>query len=274
MQQHSFFAIAVSVSFLLVSSTACTLRSDNDDSGKPSSGEFYTLSETVPRGDVESLVAHLSVGVGELMVTGGSDQVLEADFEYSQENWQPAVSFSQEGTDGELRIHQPELAEEFDMDFGDDQRNTWRIRLNDAVVQTLNCEIGAGETELDLRGTSLRSLNIDAGIGQHDIILTDTSLPELAIDAGVGEVNVDLSGGWRNHLRADINGGIGELNLTVPTDVGVRLDVSGGLGSVDVPPSYTKAGSTYTNAAYDQAEYRLEIDVDAGMGSIEVEEAE
>ena len=256
--------------FFIAITASCTLRSGSDHSDEPPSGEFYTLSEAVPRGTVTTVTTHLSLGIGELIVFGGSDQLLEADFEYSQESWQPAVSFAQ----GKLTIDQPELADEFDMDFGDNQRNVWRVRLNNEVAQTLECEVGAGETNLDLRGMSLRRVDIDAGVGEHRIILTDTSLPELTIDAGVGEVNVDLRGEWRNHLRAEIDGGIGELNLLVPPRVGVRLDVSGGLGSVDVPSSYEKSDNVYTNAAYDQAEYRLEIDIDAGMGSIEVAEAE
>ena len=61
-------------------------------------------------------------------------------------------------------------------------------------------------------------------------------------------------------------------NLQVPANVGVRLEVSGALGSVDVPSDYTKEGNTYTNVAYEQAEHRLDFGIDAGLGSIEVEE--
>ena len=221
---------------------------------------------------MERVTTRLSLGAGKLTVTGGADPLMEADFEYNQENWRPDVRFEQQGTTGELTIDQPDLTDGFDLDLGDNQRSEWRIRLNDDVPQIIECKIGAGETELDLRGMLLERVDVDAGVGEHTIILTDTSLPELTVDAGVGEVTIDLTGRWTNNLRTEIDGGIGELNLAVPTDVGVQLDVSGGLGSVDVPPGYVQDGRTYTNAAYDQAEYRLDIDVDAGLGSIDVEE--
>ncbi len=251
--------------------TACTVRSDNN---QEEPAELRTLTETVARNNIDRLTTRISLGAGKLLITGGADQLMEADFEYSQEEWKPEIDFRSEGTEGRLSIDQPGLGDDFNFKFGDNQRNEWRIRLNDEVDQSLECRMGAGESELDLRGLTLGQVDIDAGVGEHEILLSNTSLPELTLDVGVGEVTLDLSGDWKNHLRADINGGIGELNLRVPTNVGVRLDVSGGLGSVDVPPGYTKDGNEYTNEAYQSSEYRLEIDVDAGIGSIDVEEGE
>lgn len=258
-------------SFLLalsVLATSCNIRSNSNE--EPT--ELRTLSESVARNNVDRLTTRISIGAGKLLITGGADQLVESDFEYSQKNWKPKINFRSTGAEGELSIDQPDLADNFNFDFGNNQRNEWRIRLNDEVLQTLECRMGAGESELDLRGLTLRRVDIDAGVGEHEIILANTSLPELALDVGVGEVTLDLSGAWKNNLRAEIDGGIGELNLKVPVSVGVRLDVSGGLGSVDVPSEYTKDGDAYVNDAYQSAEYRLEIDVDAGIGSIDVEE--
>ena len=267
---HSTLSTSALISFILLGMiAACGIRSD---SNQEEPAELRTLSKSVARNNVDRLTARISIGAGKLLVTGGADQLMEADFEYSQENWEPEIDFQSDGAEGQLSIDQPSLADDFNFNFGNNQRNEWRIRLNDEVLQTLECRMGAGESELDLRGLALRRVDIDAGVGEHEIILINTSLPELTLDVGVGEVTLDLSGAWKNNLRAEIDGGIGELNLKVPVGVGVRLDVSGGLGSVDVPPGYTKDGNAYVNEAYQGAEYRLEIDVDAGIGSIEVEE--
>lgn len=255
---------------LLLITTACQVRSDRSDEA---SDETHTYSETLSQSEVERVTTRLSMGAGRLIVTGGADQLLEADFEYNQDSWKPEISFEERKGEGDILVEQPDFTDDLDIDLDDDQRNEWRIRLNDKVEQVLVCKIGAGQTELDLRGLSLTRVDIDAGVGEHEIILTDTSLPEFSLDAGVGEVTIDLTGTWQNNFIAEIDGGIGELNLKVPANVGVRLDVSGGLGSVDVPSGYTKDGNTYTNAAYAGADYRLDIDVDAGLGSIEVEEA-
>ena len=265
----TFSTSALALLTLLGAATACSVRSDNTQE-EPT--ELRTLTETVARNNVDQLTTYISIGAGKLLVTAGADELMEADFEYNQESWKPEIDFQSSGIEGQLSISQPDLTDDFDFNFGDKQRNEWSIRLNDEVLQTLECRMGAGESELDLRGLTLRRVDIDAGVGEHEIILANTSLPELTVDVGVGEVTLDLSGTWKNHLRAEIDGGIGELNLKVPADVGVRLDVSGGLGSVDVPSGYTKDGNVYINEAYQSAEYRLEIDVDAGIGSIDVEE--
>lgn len=267
----TFSPSALTLLTLLGGATACNIRPNN---AQEEPTELRTLTETVARNNVDHLTTRISIGAGKLLVTAGADKLMEADFEYTQESWKPDIDFQSSGSEGELSIDQPGLTDDFDFNFGDKQRNEWRIRLNDEVSQTLECRMGAGESELDLRGLTLRRVDIDAGVGEHEITLANTSLPELTVDVGVGEVTIDLSGVWKNNLRAEIDGGIGELNLKVPTDVGVRLDVSGGLGSVDMPPGYTKEGNTYINAAYQEAEYRLEIDVDAGIGSIDVEEEE
>ncbi len=264
--------LSTSVLFSLVllgAATSCGIRADNN---QEESTELRTLTETIARDSIDRLTTRISIGAGKLLVTAGADQLMEADFEYNQESWKPEIDFQSSGDKGQLSISQPDLTDDFNFNFGDKQHNEWSIRLNNDVLQTLECRMGAGESELDLRGLTLRRVDIDAGVGEHEIILANTSLPELTVDVGVGEVTIDLSGTWKNHLRAEIDGGIGELNLKVPTNVGVRLDVSGGLGSVDVPPGYTKDGNVYINEAYQDAEYRLEIDVDAGIGSIEVEE--
>ena len=256
---------------LALATTACNIRT-NTNQEEPA-GELRTLSESLSPDGVERVTARLSIGAGRLLVTGGTSELMEADFEYNRESWRPEISFEQDGSAGDLLVKQPGLTGDFDINLGDNQRNEWRIRLNDRVPIDLECEIGAGETDFDLQGLTLNSVDIDAGVGKHTINLTDTNLPELTIDAGVGEVNIDLRGSWSNNLRADIDGGIGSLNLQVPIEVGVRLEVSGALGSVDVPSDYFKDGNTYTNAAYEQAEHRIDIDVDAGLGSIEVEES-
>ena len=252
--------------FLLIAS--CHIQTNE------ASGEERTLTETIASEGVESVTTDLSISVGQLVITGGADQLMEGEFTYQQADWKPEIDFQKDGTTGRLTIQQPNLGENLNISFGNNTANQWLVRLNDRVLQELHCKIGAGETELDLRGLSLNSVHIDAGVGQHEVNLTDCSVPELVINAGIGEISVDLTGRWKNDLKGEINGGIGTLNLILPRDVGVRLDVQGGLGAVDVPTDFQRDGQTYTSAHYDEDAHRLNLDIKAGMGSIEVTVAE
>lgn len=244
--------------------TSCHIQTNE------ASDEERTLTETIASEGIETVTTDLSISVGQLVVTGGADQLMEGEFTYQRADWKPEIDFQQSGTTGRLTIQQPNLGENLNISFGNNTSNQWLVRLNDQVLQELNCKIGAGETELDLRGLSLNSVHIDAGVGQHEVNLTDCSVPELVINAGIGEISVDLTGRWKNNLKGEINGGIGTLNLILPGDVGVRLDVQGGLGAVDVPTDFRREGQTYTSAHYDEEAYHLNLDVKAGMGSIEV----
>lgn len=233
--------------------------------------DTQTLSQTIKANGAESVSTSIKMKAGKLIVTGGASELMNADFTYNYESWEPEISYETEDDLGFLTVEQPKM-ESININFdGDDDINEWVIQLNNDVLQDLSCNLGAGETDLDLRGLSLNSVDINAGVGEHTINLQDCSLPELDIQAGVGEVSIDLTGEWRNDLEADIKGGIGELNLSLPGTVGIRLKIAGGLGEVDVPGNFQKDGRTYTNDLYDNVEYRLEFDIKAGLGSINVE---
>ena len=258
--------ILYTLSLLLLSACDITINTSREEPG-----EVQTVTQSIDPKGVSSVSTSIEMKAGKLKVTGGAHKLMDADFTFNHESWEPEISYETQDETGFLSIEQPDM-NSFTINFNeDDQINEWVVQLNDDILQDLSLSMGAGETELDLRGLSLNSIHIKAGVGEHTINLRDSSVPELDIQAGVGEVNIDLSGEWRNDLDAEIKGGIGELNLKLPSDVGIRLDIAGGLGSIDVPDSFSKDGHEYTNAQYETAEHRLEFEIKAGMGSINVE---
>ncbi len=262
MQKHLIY------SCLLVAFTACDIPFST---AQEEPGETQTITQQIEAEGAESVSTTIEMRAGKLTVTGGAKQLMNADFTFNYDSWEPEISYETQDETGFLAIEQPEL-QNLNINLGDDEQvNEWVIQLNDNVLQDLSCNMGAGETDMDLRGLTLNSLDIKAGVGEHTINLRDCSLPELDIKAGVGEVTIDLTGEWRNNLVADIKGGIGELNLSLPGTVGIRLDIAGGLGDIDVPSSFRKDGRIYTNDLYETAEHTLDFDIKAGLGSINVE---
>jgi len=253
---------------LFFSLAACDI---NINTSREEPIETQTLSQSIDANNAETVSTSIEMKAGKLIVTGGAKQLMDADFVYNYESWEPEITYETEGETGFLTIEQPKM-KSININFDDNEQvNEWTVKLNDNILQDLSCNLGAGETDLDLRGLALNSVDINAGVGEHKINLQDCSVPTLEIQAGVGEVSLDLTGEWRNDLNADIKGGIGELNLLMPGTVGIRLKVTGGLGEVNVPSNFQKDGRTYTNDLYESAEYRLEFDIKAGLGSINVE---
>jgi hypothetical protein len=115
----------------------------------------------------------------------------------------------------------------------------------------------------------LTRLHLKAGAGDFTVNLANTSVPKLDIEAGVGEIKLDLSGKWSNNLEAKINGGIGEITLKLPRKTGVRVKVNG-LGSIE-NAGFTKQDGYYVNEAYKKTEATLNIEINGGLGSVNLE---
>jgi predicted membrane protein len=133
-------------------------------------------------------------------------------------------------------------------------RNTWDVRLNDAVPMDLDVVLGVGTSELRLGSLSLRNLSVRGG---------------------AGETTVDLSGKPSRDLVARVESGVGELRLRVPRDAGVRITgVQDGIGDWQAEGFTKRAGdeNAVYNAAYDTAQYKYVIHLLRGVGSIRVEQ--
>ena len=211
-------------------------------------GELRTESKSVELGDAKSVRVKMVLGAGNLVVTGGAEKLLEADFTYNVAKLKPEVEF----TDGTLVVQHPDVRGYRTLQDIKDFRNEWDLRLNNDVPMNLSLEMGAGTSDLQLAGLSLTGL---------DIIL------------GAGKSTFDLSGGWRRDLDVTIDSGAANITVRLPSDVGVRVEVVAGVGRIE-STGLTKDGNIYTNAAYGVSDVTLQVNVEAGIGQIYLEEAD
>jgi hypothetical protein len=194
---------------------------------------------------------------------------LEADFTYNVAELEPDVEYRND----KLSVLTPDVESRnigtlWDLD---DYRYEWDLRLNDEVPMDMNITMGAGTSDLDLGSLSLRTLDIDAGAGEITLDLSGTtSLTRLSVDTGVGEITIDLTGDWQQDLDAAIRAGVGRLTILLPRDVGVRVDVEGGISDIDTR-GLNRDGDDYVNDAYGESEVTLRIEIDAGIGQIDLE---
>jgi len=209
-------------------------------------GDMVTETESFELGEVRSLEVDLSVNIGSLRVRGGADDLADIEFRYNVAEWKPKVDYSETGGRARLRIKQPDHQER---SISHDAKNSWEIALNSGVELTLNLDMGIGESDVALGGTSLRTLDIDQGIG---------------------EMTLDLTGEWTDDLNVIIDGGIGAATIRVPDGTGVRIKADTGIGGVSAM-GFTRSGGAFVNAAYGEPGATIEIDVDAGIGSITIQ---
>jgi len=207
-------------------------------------GELRTDSQSVELDGVESVNVEIDIWAGELGVSGGADKLLEANYTYNVDALKPEIEYS----DGTLIVEQSG-SHGFSSWAPGDYRCGWDLRFNDDVPMDLNVNFGIVEGDLELGSLNLTSFEIDMG---------------------AGAVVIDLSGDWKNDLDADIAAGVGKLTLLLPSDVGTRLEVDVGAGTINAP-DLTREGNVYTNDAYGKSDVTLCIDIEGGVGEINLE---
>jgi hypothetical protein len=207
-------------------------------------GKMQHDSKSVDPKDADSARASLKMGAGELNLTGGADQLMEADFSYNVSEWKPKVSYDVSGQEGELIVKQGGANE--DVRLGGDARNEWDISFNDEVPTDLVVQMGAGESDLDLDSLALKGLDLQMG---------------------AGKTTVDLTGDYAQSFDASIEGGVGEATVLLPSEVGVKAKAEGGLGKINAK-GLKKVGDSYVNDAYGESDTNLSVDVKGGVGVI------
>src|SRR5215213_8781898 len=206
-------------------------------------GKMQEESKSVAPKNAQSVRAQLKMGAGELNVTGGADQLMEADFSYNVSEWKPKFSYDVSGKEGEHVVKQGS-AEGGKLSGG--ARNEWDIGLNDEVPTDLAVQLGAGESDLDLDSLSLTGLDLQMG---------------------AGKTTVDLTGDYAQDFDASIEGGVGEATVLLPSEVGVKANAEGGLGKINAK-GLKRVGDSYVNDAYGESDVNLKVDVKGGVGEI------
>jgi hypothetical protein len=193
--------------------------------------------------NAKTVDASLQSSSGEVIVSGGSSRLLDADFSYGDSYSSPRVEYAVDSGVGHLNIIQDDQTAHF---MG--SHNTWNLRLSNEVPLELKVEMGAGEGRFHLR---------------------DVPLTNFTLEMGAGHVDVDLTGERKKDLDADIEGGVGQATIRLPRNVGVIVQASGGIGAVNAR-GLKHDGNDYVNDAYGKTPATIHLKVEGGVGEIEL----
>ena len=208
------------------------------------SRDWIRTTKTIERGDVEVLDARLKLTSGDLSIAGGTDQLLDANFAYANKNWKPRVRYSESGKRGTLKLTQPERGTV----ILPNSLNKWELYLNEAVPLTLSIEMGAGHATLELGALPISRFDLSMGAGQTEIDLRGDWKNDLKADirGGVGHVRVRLP---KNvGVRVRVRGGLGSVQvdglerrggayvneLYGKSDVTLDIKIDGGIGLIEI----------------------------------------
>jgi len=231
-------------------------------------GDLTRTNTTIELGDADQVRVTIKMGAGELKVDNGADDLMEAGFTYNVPDWEPTVSYDVDDGDGRLIIRQPHTDE---FPFNGDTRYEWDLNFADDVPLDMRIECGAGTQDIDLAGLLITDLDIKLGAGTTEInVSNNPQLHHMDIDIGAGDTTIDMNGPREEDAEFDIRGGVGKVSVLLPRDVGVRVVVTKGLGDVDAS-GLTRDGSAWVNEAYGETGVTLTVDIQAGIGQVNLD---
>ena len=126
----------------------------------------------------------------------------------------------------------------------------WNVKLNPEVPIRLDIRTGANEADINLAGLQVSELRLATGASS-----TRLGLPESA-----------------GFTRVKVEAGAASVSVRVPSGVAARIHTEGGLASISVDKARFEAlgSGYYQSTGFDSAENKVELDVSAGVGSVDI----
>lgn len=218
---------------------------------QPLSGQLSgdTINQTMQGAKQANVSINFGVGTFRLDSLAGSDQLISGQVShYDNEN----------------------VTQEFHM-TGDTAYYILKTESN-WVFPFFNTSSGERSCNVSLSPQVPVDLNVSTGIGESTLNLEQLNLTRLNLSTGAGTTTVTLPA--RGTFNATINGGVGELNVNVPQGVGLRVTGSAGLGNRTMPSGYIETDKVFQSPGYASSENRIDLNINAGVGSINVREVQ
>ena len=207
-------------------------------------------------GSDASVSVDVACGTVEIITNGGQSWTVEGVDDAGRG---PRIE-----ADGEsLSVSSPED------DFGGflDERDRWVVSLPTASRLDLLMSVDAGSVVADLQEARLGVLDVELNAGQATVILRDaTEVGSVEASVNAGSLGLYLPS---VSTSGTIAANAGSIKLCAPPDVALRLHTDENvLSSYDFGSAgLVQAGDTWETPAYDTAVTRIELQIDANVGS-------
>jgi Domain of unknown function (DUF5668) len=126
--------------------------------------------------------------------------------------------------------------------------SNYNFNLNKDVIWDLDLDLGAISGKLNLEEIPIKSIDLDFGAGDLDMIL----------------------GNKYNHSNIKIDSGASNLTILIPKEAGIKLKLDAALTKTNIDDlNLNKSGDYYISSNYEEANTKLEFDIDMGAGKID-----
>ncbi len=205
-----------------------------------------TTQLSIPlEGATESTIS-FNHGAGRLFVTGGaaSDTLVAGTFDGGV-----VQDVQQNGSNKRIRLS-ASADNFFFAPFGANRYGySWNCSLNQEVPLSLEFHTGASESDIDLSNLKVTYLRLETGASSNRL---------------TAPANAGLT-------RASISAGAASLDIRIPDGVAAHIRVKSGLSGINIDQNrFPKGMDGYESMDYAGAANRIDVDIEAGVGSISV----
>lgn len=237
----------------------------------------------------DEVKVEIEYGAGNFSVRSIDEGLLyRMNLEYDEDKFEPVAELSGD------RVRLGVETRGRNISLGRRNAGSLDLELARDVPMDLEINFGAVQAEIDLGGLALTDLDLSTGASESSVTVSEPNSMTMSnatfavgaaefsvmglgnlnserieVNAGVGSITLGLDGEWRQDARLSIDMGLGALEIHVPEGLGIRLRKDSFLTSLD-SEGLIKRGDVYESLDFDDAEYRVSIDLDAAFGSVAI----
>jgi len=269
-----------------------------------------TVQRDIARTNEKLVNVELSASFGSVNVRKGDPgKIVQVSYRKKQNEKDASINleYSKHNTTGELLIElHPEKtkysrSKSGEMNIQVDDVNIrseeWYVGLTDAVPISLDAELGAGKSSFNLTGLRITNLSISTGASKSSLSfdeknsaemeelkietgvskftadnLNNANFSKMSFESGVGSYYLDFGGELTRTVDVNINVGLGAVTVVIPKMIGVKIRYEESwLSNFSIDDDLVrKRKGTYESDNYESAPGRMNIFIEAGLGSVKV----
>ncbi len=252
-----------------------------------------TETVSIHYSDSSAARLRLEIGVGNLKVSPGGDNLVEGSITYNVQEWAPQTTVNANS----VTLRQGTTSGVGNLSGLNNAQNDWRLLLGTAKPYELTVSNGVANANLALGGLPLNFVSIEGGVGEV-FVGFDKSNPQTAstltfktgvgrlqaagllnanaqsmsVESGAGDVQLDFTGDTlKQDLVVKVKTGVGALTANFKKGIPVRVVARQGLGRVKGQGGdFTLTDNDiYATAGFDTASGpRIIMDVETGVGEV------
>jgi hypothetical protein len=180
-------------------------------------------------------------------------------------------------------------------DFNPDE---WYVQLVEGIPLSIDAELGAGKSNFNFSGLIINDLSISTGASSSKLRfdeknsgeiktlriesgvskfaadnLNNANFQVLEFEGGVGAYILNFGGELKKEVKVDINVGLGAITLLIPKNVGVKIKYEDSWFSnlsLDDEEFVRRKKGIYESTNYLDAEGKMNISIESGLGSVKI----